>query len=552
MSAPVFIVGASGVFGSHLARQLAATGTRQFVLAGRSEQKAGALVRELEAQGCSVSFAAFDRNRPDMALLQRLAPRVVVDAAGPFQQSSLALPEACIAARIPYIDLADARDFVAQFASLDAMAKAAGVALITGASSTPALSHAVLDELTAGWRKVHSVLVAISPGNRAPRGRSVVEAILSYVGEPVRVFRGGEWQTERGWGLGERVEINGIGQRAVALCETPDLDLLVQRYQPLLAAEFKAGLELGVMQRGLQLLSWLRGHKLLPPLRRFAAPLQRLADWLSPFGSDVGGMLVSAAGRDAAGVAVKARWCLSARGGIGPVIPCLPAVELVNRIGSLAAGARSAAGELTYLEMMSHFNRFGISFEVQREELLGPDLFEQALGQGWDELPGITRAIHRATPSILLRGEADVEGAETWAGRIIAKGFGFPEAAKQVPLRVVIERRGAAEYWQRIYPTRTMRSVMTRPNATTSSIEEWLGPFRFTLALRASALGIDMVPQALRLWRLPLPLWVLPRIVATERASADGACHLFDVHNSAPIVGRLVHYRGWLKPVSAT
>ena len=115
-------------------------------------------------------------------------------------------------------------------------------------------------------------------------------------------------------------------------------------------------------------------------------------------------------------------------------------------------------------------------------------------------------------------------------------------------MRVVIENDGEAERWVRIYPTRRMSSIMTRGDAVTDSIEEHMGPFRFRLGLRGSALGIDMVPEAV-FWRgLRLPAWALPGIIATERASPDGR-HLFDVRVTLWPVGRLVHYRGWLRPV---
>ena len=57
-------------------------------------------------------------------------------------------------------------------ASASSMGKprAADVAVLAGASSTPALSHAVLDTLVAGSRKVIAIEVSIAPGNRAPRG----------------------------------------------------------------------------------------------------------------------------------------------------------------------------------------------------------------------------------------------------------------------------------------------------------------------------------------------------------------------------------------------
>jgi saccharopine dehydrogenase-like NADP-dependent oxidoreductase len=92
---------------------------------------------------------------------------------GPFQHGDLRLAHAAIAAGIHYIDLADARALVAGFAALDPAARQAGVVALAGASWTPALSNAVLDRMTAGWRCVDRVEIAISPGNRAPRGLSV-------------------------------------------------------------------------------------------------------------------------------------------------------------------------------------------------------------------------------------------------------------------------------------------------------------------------------------------------------------------------------------------
>ena len=201
--------------------------------------------------------------------------------------------------------------------------------------------------------------------------------------------------------------------------------------------------------------------------------------------------------------------------------------------------------------MMNHLNGLGIETQMLVEALPTPQLFERALGAAWPLLPEITRRIHMADPSIILDGEAHVEGADNAAGRFIARLFGFPEAASNVPVKVVIEGDGETEQWARHYPTRTMRSVMTAADPARSTVEEWMGPFRFRLRLMGSPEGIDLVPEAVTFRGLPLPLWVLPTIVATERASAEGR-HLFDVLVSLWPFGRLVHYRGWLKPVTAT
>ena len=240
------------------------------------------------------------------------------------------------------------------------------MALITGASSTPALTHAVLDRLTDHWDWVDRILVAIAPGNRVPSGRAVIEAILSYTGAPIRVWNQGEWQVVPGWSHTERISVPGVGRRLVALCETPDLDLLVTRYRPRGCALFKAGLELPIMHYGLSFLSGLRRMGLATGFRPLAPALQQAADWLKPFGTDRGGMVVQASGW-AGGEPVAAWWSVAAPAGLGPIIPALPALCLIDRLDGLAPGARAAAGEVGLGEMLCHFMRLGISVQSSDE-----------------------------------------------------------------------------------------------------------------------------------------------------------------------------------------
>ncbi|MET0295717.1 MAG: saccharopine dehydrogenase NADP-binding domain-containing protein, partial [Phenylobacterium sp.] len=305
----VLLVGATGAFGRRLAERLAAWPDLELVLAARGEGALEALREALSGSAAQLEIACFDRRSPQE--IARLAPWAVVDAAGPFQGSDFVLARAAIAAGAHYVDLADARDFVAGFPSaLDAEAKAAGVTALTGASSTPALSNAALDRLTDGWRAVDRVTIAISPGARAPRGLSVVRAILSYAGRPVRVFRGGRWTQARGWGLTRRLDFEPLGRRWVGLCETPDLDIVPARKAVREEALFLAGLEQPLLHAGLWLLAWPVRLGLVPSLTGLARPLRWAAGLLAPLGSDRGGMLVSAQGVDAAGAPVRASWRL--------------------------------------------------------------------------------------------------------------------------------------------------------------------------------------------------------------------------------------------------
>lgn len=354
----VLIVGASGVFGSRLAKVAARESGIRLTLGGRRREPLEALAAQL---GCGIQLV--DRDRVRAAELRGFD--LVIDCAGPFQGSHTRLIEQCIAARVDYVDLADGREFVCSVGRFDDVAKRAGVAVISGASSIPALSHAVLDQLVAGWRHVDSIRVGIFPGNRAPPGRSVVEAILSYVGKPVRVFTGGAWRDVPGWALGGRIDCGTAGRRWGSVCDTPEQDLLVRRYRPTRSAEFVAGLELPVLHLGLWLLSFPVRWGWIASLRPAAGALLWVARKLRPFGSDRGAMVVEAAGEGADGTAVAARWTLDAAANLGPFVPVIPTLALIRRVRDgwkPEPGAYACSGILNLAELEAVLDELGIQY----------------------------------------------------------------------------------------------------------------------------------------------------------------------------------------------
>jgi len=357
----VLIVGASGVFGSRLARLAARERGVQVTLGGRRREPLDALAATLGRCG----VALLDRDHVTAAELGDFD--LVIDSAGPFQGSRTNLIEQCIAARIDYADLADGREFVGSIGRFDAAARRAGIAVMAGASSIPALSHAVLDDLTKGWRRIDSIRVGIFPGNRAPRGRSVVEAILSYVGRPVRVFRGGGWSAVPGWQLQGRVDCGSAGQRWASVCDTPEQDLLVARYQPTRSAEFVAGLELPVLHLGLWLLSFAVRWGWIGSLRPWSAALLWVAQRLRRLGSDRGAMVVAAEGRDALGEAAAGKWTLDATTNLGPLVPVIPALALIRRRRdgwTPEPGAYPCSGILTLGELEDVLDELGIAYST--------------------------------------------------------------------------------------------------------------------------------------------------------------------------------------------
>ena len=179
-----------GAFGRHLTENLADIDALELILVSRRLDRAKALAAELAGAPADIGAVELDHRRDLEAALQRLQPWVIIDASGPFQGAGYRIPLAMIEAGAHAIDLADARDYLAGYSvALDAPARAAGVAALTGASSTPALSTATLRDLTAGWRRLDAVRLAITPAGDSDVGRSAVAGILSYAGRSVPVWR---------------------------------------------------------------------------------------------------------------------------------------------------------------------------------------------------------------------------------------------------------------------------------------------------------------------------------------------------------------------------
>lgn len=354
----ILVIGATGVFGSRLAERLVKEAGVGLVLAARGEPALLTLAGRL---GGKPAMRLLDRNR--VAASDLAGIDLVIDAAGPFQGSGTHVIEAAIAAGVDYLDLADGRAFVGGIGRFDRAAKAVGVSVLTGASTIPAMSHAVLDRLTLGWSGTEAIRLGIFPGNRAPRGRAVVEAILSYAGKPVRVFQGGGWRDQPGWGHTHRWYMPDRSWRWASVCDTPDQDLLVERYQPARSAEFYAGIELSVLHLGLAALSlpvrWGLARSLVPA----AGVLLWIARRFLPLGSDTGFMDVQASGKDPGGRTVDARWTLRAEGNRGPYVPVLAAAALVRRYRDgprPEPGARACAGLLLLEEFDRDLRDLGI------------------------------------------------------------------------------------------------------------------------------------------------------------------------------------------------
>jgi saccharopine dehydrogenase-like NADP-dependent oxidoreductase len=181
----VIVLGGAGNFGARIARALRGDPTIDLLVAGR---------RLVTVPGAEdVPGVVVDIGAPDFAQrLRALSPELVIHCVGPFQGQGYGVAKAALAAGAHYLDLADARQFIAEFtAGMNDQSVRVGRVAISGASTLPALSSAVVEELRVGLSSIESIEIIIAPGQRAPRGKATLEAVFSYLGRPFLVWRKG-------------------------------------------------------------------------------------------------------------------------------------------------------------------------------------------------------------------------------------------------------------------------------------------------------------------------------------------------------------------------
>ena len=322
----VIVLGGAGNFGARIVRALRGDPTIDLLVAGRRL----IAVPGAEDVLCSVvdiGAPAFEQQ------LRALSPDLVIHCAGPFQGQDYGVANAALAAGAHYLDLADGRQFIVEFAArIEDQAVRAGRVAISGASTLPALSSAVVEELRVGLSRLESIEIIIAPGQRAPRGKATLEAVFSYLGRPFQVWQGGQWRRAWGWMEVQDTRLD-VGRRLAAACDVPDLELFPVRYDGVQTVSFHAALEFRAQHLTLWSLAALRRIGLPFPVARWALGLNRLAGIFHASAGETGGMRVSVVGdRSGGGSRVRRTWQLTAPAMDGPEIPCMAANLLARRL----------------------------------------------------------------------------------------------------------------------------------------------------------------------------------------------------------------------------
>jgi saccharopine dehydrogenase-like NADP-dependent oxidoreductase len=351
----VLVLGGYGFFGARIAAALARDGAVRVLIGGRDRDKAAAAARTLGLPPATA--VRLDAHEPTLTeQLRKLGVDVLVHTAGPFQAQAYGVAQAAVAVRCHYIDLADARGFVSGIERLDAEARLSGVAVISGASSLPCLSSAVVDRYAVRFRALEAIRIGIGSGARAP-GLATVRGIFGYVGRPFTRLENGAWVTTHGWMDLKRHRFPPpVGKRWMGSCDVPDLQIFPVRYPSVRTVTFHAGFASDVGHLVVWALAGLVRLGVLESAAACAAPLNRLARLMEPIVSDTGAMFVVLEGTGVDGAPLALTWSLVAARNHGPFIPCGAAIALVRKLASgqrLPSGARACVGLVSVDEYLA-------------------------------------------------------------------------------------------------------------------------------------------------------------------------------------------------------
>ena len=365
----VLILGAFGTFGRLITHTLAQTTGLSIIAAGRRLPEAHEEFRP------GVRTLAIDSSALSAAVLKKLDPAVLIDTVGPFQTRDRKLAEACIHLGIHYLDLADGREFVQNVSALDAAAKANNVLVVSGASTVPALSSAVIADLAASFGELEEIDIGIAPGISGPRGLATMRSVLGYVGRAIPVWRQAKMGWAQGWGDTTRHRYPPpVGHRNLSLIDVPDTNLIPLRYPTVRQLAIRAGYEVPLVHHALRVLGVLVRIGLIRDLAAHARTMQRLAGWFDGFGSNNGAMHVRLRGRGKDGRLQSRTWTLVAENGDGPRVPTLAAVLLTKKLLNVPGfapitlrGATPASNLLTLREFEGEWRSLAIRTTVTGE-----------------------------------------------------------------------------------------------------------------------------------------------------------------------------------------
>ena len=325
----IVVYGGSGFFGRIIVEELLRRTSARIEVASRTARNP-----EFPGYEHRVRFVESDLRNGDSVLSTIAGADLVILAAGPFQDMPLTVLQACIVERVPYIDVADDRDFVCRaYTLVESQAPPLGMLALIGCSVVPGLTSMLTRFAQATVPRITRTKICISPGTQRPRGPGSFACLLSTVGKEFSVPADGKQASVIGWTEPERVTFPAPMGNRTAYRVVDIADHFIQpHYFQTKTVEFRIGSELRALNLTLSAVRRIR--QILPISQRWLIPMgHALVGVFSLVGSTAGGVMVEVTGYSEHERSSET-WCVLAdQGGerIPAIVPAIAAQMVLHK-----------------------------------------------------------------------------------------------------------------------------------------------------------------------------------------------------------------------------
>ena len=178
-------------------------------------------------------------------------------------------------------------------------------------------------------------------------------------------------------------------------------------------------------------------------------------------------------------------------------------------------------------------------------------VYPRLLGDSWYTLNDAIRRLHGSGATVHTVGVFQVRHGSNPLVRMLIWLMQLPAEGEAVDVQLLVTARKDGEEWRRTFAGRPLLSMQS--SRSDGLLVERMGivEIRFRLEVVVGALGYQTSSVALCLgfWRVPLPHWLRPQVVAWERPAGGRVQIYASVDVSFPWLGRLIAYEGKLAEV---
>lgn len=172
-------------------------------------------------------------------------------------------------------------------------------------------------------------------------------------------------------------------------------------------------------------------------------------------------------------------------------------------------------------------------------------VYEELLGSSWDSLPDELKSVHSVRDMKSFSGRAVVERGTNPLSRLVCFIMNMPEAGEDIPVSFTISIKNGQERWVKTFNGKSFSSVQRAgKNSCKGLLVERVGPLFFAIELQYEN---GLLKLLLRRWMflgIPLPMFLAIKTHSYEHAQAGR--FYFNADISHPLMGKIVHYKGWL------